>query len=83
MSPRQLSHVPPAPSRASSWLSGCQVASSVGRPEPLEGTGFDFCSLRVEVFANSPPGEQREGHAVIVLLSLLLTLLINTSQTVL
>lgn len=40
-----VSHVPQAPIQASSWLSVCQASSSVDRPEPLGGTGFDCGSL--------------------------------------
>lgn len=41
-----VSHIPPAPSWATSWLFGCQVFASVGHPEPVEGTGSDSGSLR-------------------------------------
>lgn len=43
----RASHVPPVPSQASSWLCGCRVFSSVGRPGPQEETGSGFGSLRV------------------------------------
>lgn len=43
----RAAHIPRVPSRASSWLFGCRVASSGDRPGPPTETGSDFGSLRV------------------------------------